>query len=70
MAAATAEVTSIPGVLAPELAARIELMSIAGVVGVVDDKSVFTAETELIASTYFRDGATNRTSLWNRIVHP
>jgi len=42
-----------PGVLAPELAARMELKSIAGVVGAVEDKSVLTAETELIASTCF-----------------
>jgi hypothetical protein len=53
MAAATAAVTSMPGVLWPELAARIELMSIAGVVVVVPDKSVFTADTELISSTFF-----------------
>jgi tRNA A37 threonylcarbamoyltransferase TsaD len=44
-------VTSIPGVLAPELAARIELMLIAGVVEVVDDRSELTADVELIAST-------------------
>jgi hypothetical protein len=40
-----------PGVLVPALAARIELILIAGVVGVVDDKSELTAEVELIAST-------------------
>jgi hypothetical protein len=38
MAAATAAVTSMPGVLVPELAARMLLMLIAGVVGAVDDK--------------------------------
>jgi len=36
-------------VLAPELAARILLISIAGVVDVVLDRSELTAEVELIA---------------------
>jgi hypothetical protein len=52
MAAATAEVTSIPVVLEPELAARILLISIAEFVVVVDDKSELTAEVVLMASTY------------------
>ena len=43
-----------PGVLVPELAAKMELMLIAGVVGVVDDKSELTPETELIASLLCR----------------
>jgi hypothetical protein len=41
-----------PGVLVPAVAARMELISIAGVVGVVDDKSELTAEVVLMASTY------------------
>jgi hypothetical protein len=57
MAAATAAVTSMPGVLVPELAARMELILIAGVVGVVDDRSELTAETELIASTHLLEDA-------------
>jgi hypothetical protein len=44
-----------PAVLEPELAARILLMLYAGVVAVVDDKSVLTAEVVLIASTYFAE---------------
>jgi hypothetical protein len=51
MAAVTADVTSMPGVLWPALAARMELISIAGVVVAVDDRSELTAEVELIAST-------------------
>jgi hypothetical protein len=43
-----------PGVLSPELAARMELILTAGVVGAVDDKSELTAETELIASQLCR----------------
>jgi hypothetical protein len=53
MAAATAAVTSIPGVVAPTSAARILLISVGEVVVEDPDKSVLTAETELIASTYF-----------------
>jgi len=37
----------------PADAAKMELMLTAGVVVAVPDKSVFTAETELIASTCF-----------------
>jgi hypothetical protein len=48
MAAVTAAVTSMPGVLVPALAARMELMLIAGVVVAVPDNSVLTAETELM----------------------
>jgi hypothetical protein len=55
MAAATAEVTSIPAVLEPELAARILLILIEGVVAVVLDKSELTDEVVLIASTYFAE---------------
>ena len=57
MAAATAEVTSMPGVVAPAAEARMLLILIDGVVVLVPDKSVLTAETELIASTYFCDAA-------------
>jgi hypothetical protein len=46
--AATAAVTSMPGVVAPTDAARIELMLTAGVVVVVDPRSVLTADTELM----------------------
>jgi hypothetical protein len=48
MAAVTAELTSMPAELEPELAARILLISIAAGVVAVPDKSVLTAETELI----------------------
>jgi tRNA A37 threonylcarbamoyltransferase TsaD len=40
-----------PGVLSPELAARIELILIDGVVEAVDERSELTADVELIAST-------------------
>jgi hypothetical protein len=53
MAAATAAVTSMPGVVAPVAPARMLLILIAGVVVPVLDKSELTAETELMASTYF-----------------
>jgi hypothetical protein len=53
MAAATAAVTSMPGVVAPVAPARIVLILIAGVVVVVPDRSELTAETELMASTCF-----------------
>ena len=65
MAAATAAVTSMPGVLVPALAARMELMLIAGVVVAVPDNSVLTAETELMMSTCFCVGA----SLWIHIAY-
>jgi hypothetical protein len=55
MPAATAEVTSMPAVLEPELAARILLILIEGVVAVVLDKSELTEEVLLIASTYFAE---------------
>jgi hypothetical protein len=51
MAAATAAVTSMPGVLVPEAAARMELILIGA--GVDPDNSVLTADTELIASSFF-----------------
>jgi hypothetical protein len=60
MAAATADVTSMPGVLVPAVAARMLLILIAGVVVAVDDKRELTAETELIASTCFCEGASLR----------
>jgi hypothetical protein len=51
MAAATAAVTSMPGVFVPELAASRLLMSMAGVVVLaVPDNSELTAETELMSS--------------------
>jgi hypothetical protein len=59
MAAATAEVTSMPAVV-PEVAARMLLILTAGVVAVVEDTREFTAETELIASTCFSEGASLR----------
>jgi hypothetical protein len=49
MPAATAAATSIPGVDAPTSAARILLIFTVGTVVAVPDKSVLTAETELIA---------------------
>ena len=51
MPAATAAVTSMPGVVAPATAARILLILMAGVVAVVDDKSELIEEVVLIAST-------------------
>jgi hypothetical protein len=51
MAAATADVTSMPAVLEPELAARMELILYVGTVGEVLDNSELTADDELIAST-------------------
>jgi hypothetical protein len=53
MAAATAEVTSMPGVLVPDSAARMLLRLTAVFVVVVDDKSELIEEVELMASTCF-----------------
>jgi hypothetical protein len=53
-------VTSIPGVLAPEDAARMLLILIAVLVDVALDNSELIPETELIASTCFLGGSTNR----------
>jgi hypothetical protein len=50
MAAATAEVTSMPGAAVPALAARMELILTGAVVGALEDKSELTAETELMVS--------------------
>ena len=50
MAAATAAVTSMPGVLSPELAASRLPILIAGVVVAVPDKSELTVDTELMFS--------------------
>jgi hypothetical protein len=50
MAAATADVTSMPGAAVPALAARMELILTGATVGALEDKSVLTAETELMVS--------------------
>jgi hypothetical protein len=60
-----------PAVLEPELAARILLMLYVGVVGDVDERSVLTADVELITSTCsLRTSRGKQASLWIRIVHP
>jgi hypothetical protein len=70
MAAVTAAETSM-AVLVPELPARILLISTAGVVVAVLDRSELTAEVELIASTCsLRKSHKTTASLWIRIVHP
>ena len=57
MAAATAAVTSIPGVLSPALAARRLPILIAGVVVLaVPDKSELTVDTELMFSNPVNPG--------------
>jgi hypothetical protein len=70
MAAATADVTSIPAAAEPDEAARMELMLIDGVVVAVPDKSVLTAETELIVSTCFCEGSLSRARAFGcRVVY-
>jgi len=51
MAAATADVTSMPGVLVPDSAASMLLRLTVEVVVAVDDKSELIEEVELMAST-------------------
>jgi hypothetical protein len=64
MAAATAAVTSIPGVLTPDSEASMLLRLTALLVLVaVDDNSELIEEVELIASTFFREGA----GRWSRV---
>jgi hypothetical protein len=70
MAAATADVTSIPAVLEPVLADRMLLM-LYSVLAVVDDTSELTEDVVLIATTYIpgrRHGA--HAHPWIRVIDP